>query len=113
MENKQKFRPNPRLKLMEQVRQVMPYHHYAYRTMPFGGQSPTVTVSASDPFPGSQPSTIQADKPSISAPNSEPQHHAVGFGLTHNANLAYTTPQKRELLSPSKRLFATSRITGI
>jgi len=32
MENKQKFRPNPRLKLMEQVRQVMSYHHYAYRT---------------------------------------------------------------------------------
>lgn len=32
MENKQKFRPNPRLKLMEQVRQVMRYHHYAYRT---------------------------------------------------------------------------------
>ena len=32
MGNKQKFRPNPRLKLMEQVRQVMRYHHYAYRT---------------------------------------------------------------------------------
>ncbi|MCP4570658.1 MAG: integron integrase [FCB group bacterium] len=32
MENKHKFRPNPRLKLMEQVRQVMRYHHYAYRT---------------------------------------------------------------------------------
>ena len=32
MENKQKFRPNPRLKLMEQIRQVMRYQHYAYRT---------------------------------------------------------------------------------
>jgi len=29
---KQKFRPNPDLKLMEQVRQVLRYHHYAYRT---------------------------------------------------------------------------------
>ena len=32
MENKRKFRPDPRLKLMDQVRQVLRYHHYAYRT---------------------------------------------------------------------------------
>ena len=32
MENKKKFRPDPRLKIMEQVRQVLRYHHYAYRT---------------------------------------------------------------------------------
>ena len=32
MENKQKFRPDPTLKLMDQVRQVLRYHHYAYRT---------------------------------------------------------------------------------
>jgi integron integrase len=32
MENKQKFRPDPQLRLMDQVRQVMRYHHYAYRT---------------------------------------------------------------------------------
>jgi hypothetical protein len=32
LKNKQKFRPDPGLKLMEQVRQVMRYHHYAYRT---------------------------------------------------------------------------------
>ncbi len=32
MENKGKFRPDPRLRLMDQVRQVMRYHHYAYRT---------------------------------------------------------------------------------
>lgn len=32
MENKPKFRPNPKLKLMEQVREVLRYHHYAYRT---------------------------------------------------------------------------------
>ncbi len=31
-ESKAKFKPDPRLKLMEQVRQVMRYHHYAYRT---------------------------------------------------------------------------------
>ena len=32
MENKRKFRPDPNLKLMDQVRQVLRYHHYAYRT---------------------------------------------------------------------------------
>jgi len=32
MENKRKFRPDPSLKLMDQVRQVLRYHHYAYRT---------------------------------------------------------------------------------
>jgi integrase len=32
MENKPKFHPNPRLKLMDQVREVLRYHHYAYRT---------------------------------------------------------------------------------
>ncbi len=32
MDNKSKFRPNPKLKLMDQVREVLRYHHYAYRT---------------------------------------------------------------------------------
>jgi integron integrase len=32
MPDKNIFRPNPDLKLMEQVRQVMRYHHYKYRT---------------------------------------------------------------------------------
>ena len=32
MENKAKFRPNPKNKLMDQVREVMRYYHYAYRT---------------------------------------------------------------------------------
>lgn len=32
MENKPKYRPDPKLKLMEQVRQVLRYHHYAKRT---------------------------------------------------------------------------------
>ena len=32
MESKSKFRPDPKLKLMDQVRQVLRYHHYAYRT---------------------------------------------------------------------------------
>jgi integron integrase len=30
--NTPKFRPNPSLKLMDQVREVLRYHHYAYRT---------------------------------------------------------------------------------
>jgi len=30
MENKPKFRPNPNLKLMNQVREVLHYHHYTY-----------------------------------------------------------------------------------
>lgn len=32
MEKKAKFFPNPKLKLMDQVREVLRYHHYAYRT---------------------------------------------------------------------------------
>lgn len=32
MESKKKFKPDPNLKLMDQVREVLRYHHYAYRT---------------------------------------------------------------------------------
>ena len=32
MESKPKFKPDSGLKLMDQVRQVMRYHHYSYRT---------------------------------------------------------------------------------
>jgi len=32
MESKPKFKPDGGLKLMDQVRQVLRYHHYAYRT---------------------------------------------------------------------------------
>ncbi|MCU7934402.1 MAG: phage integrase N-terminal SAM-like domain-containing protein [Candidatus Thiodiazotropha sp. (ex Dulcina madagascariensis)] len=32
MENKAQFQPNPSLKLMDQVREVLRYYHYAYRT---------------------------------------------------------------------------------
>ena len=32
MENKPKFRPDPDAKLMDQVREVLRYHHYAYKT---------------------------------------------------------------------------------
>jgi len=32
MEKQLKFRPNPKLRLMDQVREVMRYHNYAYRT---------------------------------------------------------------------------------
>ncbi|MDA8136517.1 MAG: integron integrase [Desulfobacteraceae bacterium] len=31
-EKQQKFKPDPELKLMDQTRQVLRYHHYAYRT---------------------------------------------------------------------------------
>ena len=30
--SKVKFKPDPKLKLMEQVRQMLRYHYYAYRT---------------------------------------------------------------------------------
>jgi len=32
MENEKKFKPDSSLRLMDQVRQVLRYHHYAYRT---------------------------------------------------------------------------------
>ena len=32
MASERNFRPNPDLRLMEQVRQVLRYHHYKYRT---------------------------------------------------------------------------------
>jgi hypothetical protein len=32
MEEQRKFRPNPDLRLMEQVCEVLRYYHYAYRT---------------------------------------------------------------------------------
>jgi len=32
LENKPKFHPNPKLKLMDHVREVLRYHHYSYRT---------------------------------------------------------------------------------
>jgi hypothetical protein len=32
MNEKARFRPNPALKLMDQVREVLRYYHYAYRT---------------------------------------------------------------------------------
>ncbi len=32
MESKKKFKPNPGLKLTDQVRRALRYHHYRYRT---------------------------------------------------------------------------------
>ena len=32
MENLPKFKPNPKLRLLDQARQVLRYHHYSYRT---------------------------------------------------------------------------------
>ncbi len=58
--NTPKFRPNPSLKLMDQVREVLRYHHYAYRTEQtyyqwilryiyyFGGKTHPNTLGAKD-----------------------------------------------------------------
>ncbi len=55
-----KFRPNPNLKLMDQVREVLRYHHYAYRTQQtycnwilryiqyFGGKTHPILLGARD-----------------------------------------------------------------
>jgi integron integrase len=60
MENKPKFRPNPKLKLMDQTREVLRYYHYAYRTEKtycqwilryiyhFGGKTHPNTLGAKD-----------------------------------------------------------------
>ena len=60
MENKPKFRPNPKLKLMVQTREVLRYHHYAYSTEKnycqwilryiyfFGGKTHPNTLGAKD-----------------------------------------------------------------
>jgi len=32
MQNKRRFRPDPKTKLMDQVKKVLRYHYYAYRT---------------------------------------------------------------------------------
>lgn len=60
MENKPTFRPNPDLKLMDQVREVLRYYHYAYRTEQsycdwilryvrfFGGQTHPKGLGAAD-----------------------------------------------------------------
>ena len=32
MESQSKFHPDPKLKLMDQIKEVLRYHHYAYRT---------------------------------------------------------------------------------
>ncbi len=60
MENKPKFHPDPALKLMDQVREVLRYYHYAYRTEKaycqwilryihfFGGKTHPKTFGAQD-----------------------------------------------------------------
>jgi len=59
-EKKPKFRPNHKLKLMDQVREVLRYHHYAYRTEQtycqwilryiyyFGGKTHPINLGAKD-----------------------------------------------------------------
>lgn len=59
-ENTVKFRPNPKLKLLDQTREVLRYHHYAYSTEKsycqwilryiyfFGGKTHPNTLGAKD-----------------------------------------------------------------
>jgi len=60
MENIQKFKPNPKNKLMDQVQEVLRYYHYAYRTEMtycnwilryihyFGGKTHPINLGAQD-----------------------------------------------------------------
>jgi hypothetical protein len=61
MEIKPKFRPDPKLKLMDQVRQVLRYHHYAYRTE----QTYCDWIVRYIKFQGSQTHPTQMDKTHI------------------------------------------------
>ena len=53
MENKSGFRPNPQLKLMDQVKEVLRYYHYAYRTEETiaSGYCATFIFTAARPIP--------------------------------------------------------------
>ena len=58
MENKPKFHQNPNLKLMDQVREVLRYHHYAYRTeqtSPTQGSRGRPPSAALEAFTGKSP----------------------------------------------------------
>ena len=61
MEIKPKFRPDPKLTLMDQVRQVLRYHHYAYRTE----QTYCDWIVRYIKFHGSQTHPTQMDKTHI------------------------------------------------
>jgi len=61
--NKPKFKPDPKLKLMDQTRQVLRYHHYAYRTE----QTYCDWIVRYIRFHGSKTHPAQMGKPQIDA----------------------------------------------
>jgi len=73
--NTPKFRPNPSLKLMDQVREVLRYHHYAYRTEQtycqwilrsiyyFGGKTHPNLLGAEDIFTQERPESAENSHP--------------------------------------------------
>lgn len=63
MENKAKFKPDPNLRLMDQVRQVLRYHHYSYRTE----QTYTEWILRFIKFHGSRKHPLKMGKPEIEA----------------------------------------------
>ena len=63
MENKAKFKPDPNLQLMDQVRQVLRYHHYSYRTE----QTYTDWILRFIKFHGSQMHPLKMGKPEVEA----------------------------------------------
>lgn len=63
MENKAKFKPDPNLRLMDQVRQVLRYHHYSYRTE----QTYTEWILRFIKFHGSQKHPLKMGKAEIEA----------------------------------------------
>ena len=63
MENKPKFKPDPNLRLMDQVRQVLRYHHYSYRTE----QTYTEWIIRFIKFHGSRKHPMKMGKPEIEA----------------------------------------------
>ena len=63
MENKPKFKPDPNLRLMDQVKQVLRYHHYSYRTE----QTYTDWILRFIKFHGSRKHPLKMGKPEVEA----------------------------------------------
>ena len=63
MENKPKFKPDPNLRLMDQVKQVLRYHHYSYRTE----QTYADWILRFIKFHGSRKHPLKMGKPEVEA----------------------------------------------
>ena len=86
MENKPEFKPDPNLRLMDQVKQVLRYHHYSYRTE----QSYTDWILRFIKFHGSRKHPLKMGKPEVEAFLSH---------LATNRRVAASTRDKRLILS--------------